>query len=273
MRWQLILLSLCGLILLSGCSGAAQQAADWVLEEEGAVTLSDGTQVDLWHLGHNDDGFYKLSDGTLLLRIDTPCGPQNSFAAGVESFDDLSPAAQEAVSAYYEAQGLLYDPQAQLEDAYATYLDCQTAGTEYQERYIRQEIYPVACNDTIMCFLTSVILPVEGENDRTVQELSLSAVFDRDTGERLRIWDLFTLPEEETRQRLLDLAAGFDPVLRSEAEAALRPEYIIPRSDGLELTFPQGSLPSQEYTWGTSVPYSDLQDVLRPWAILDGESD
>lgn len=274
MKRLLTALLFCGLILLAGCAGTPRQEEDsWELVEENTITFSDGEHADLWHREHRADAFYKLSDGTILLRIDEPIGPQNVYVGGLESFDDLSASAQEAVSAYYEEQGLLYDTQAQLEDAYATYLDCQKAGTEYQERYIRQDVSPTAGNDTIMCFLTTVTLPVEGENERTVSELRLGAIFDRSTGEALELWDLFTVPEEEVRQRLLDESTLSDSVPRSELEAALKPEYVVLLTHDLEITFPRGSLPSQEYTSGASVDYSALQDVLQPWAVPDSEGE
>ena len=40
-----------------------------------------------------------------------------------------------------------------------------------------------------------------------------------------------------------------DPGLLSEMEAAMKPEYIILFPDALEVAFPQGTLPSQEYSY------------------------
>ncbi|WP_143162380.1 hypothetical protein [Sporobacter termitidis] len=233
------------------------------LKEKKVITFSDGESADLWRTAYDGRDTYKLSDETTLLTVQDPIGPDNTHVAGVESFDDLSASAQKAVSAFYEAQGLLYDTQAELKNAYAAYLACQASGTEYRARYISQDIAPTASNDHIMCFLTSVLLPADGQ---TSQELRLGAAFDRETGKALSNWDLFTLPEAETRQWLLD-AFDADPSLRAEMEAALKPEYIILFPNNLEVTFPQGALPSQEFRYGIGLDYNKLRAVLQPWAI------
>ena len=48
-----------------------------------------------------------------------------------------------------------------------------------------------------------------------------------------------------------------DPGLLSEMEAAMKPEYIILFPDALEVAFPQGTLPSQEYSY-VAVSYTHL---------------
>ena len=81
-------------------------------------------------------------------------------------------------------------------------------------------------------------------------------------------WDLFTLPEQEARQLLLDVFDA-DAALRAEMEAALRPEYIILFPDNLEVTFPQGTLLSQEHSYGFGLDYEEYRDALQSWAIPD----
>ncbi len=233
------------------------------LKEKNVMTFSDGERVSMWKRDYSRDNVYKLSDETTLLTIQDTSGPGNAYVVGKESYDDLSETAQKAVSAYYEEQGLLYDIQAELEKAYAEYLACKESGTEYHARLISQDITPTASNDKIMCFLTSVYLPVD---EQTVQELRFAAVFDRETGEVLSIWDLFTLPEAEARQWLLD-AFDVEAALRAEMEAALKPEYISLSPENLFVTFPQGSLPSQQYSYGFGFEYKKLKEVLQPWAI------
>ncbi|NLA86707.1 MAG: hypothetical protein GX847_05375 [Clostridiales bacterium] len=240
-----------------------QTDEDRVLKEKGVMTFSDGESVSMWRTDYSRDNVYKLSDETTLLTIQDTAGPDNTYVVGKESYDDLSETAQKAVSAYYEKQGLLYDIQAELEKAYAEYLACKESGMEYHGRHISQDIVPTASNDKIMCFSTSVLLPLGGQ---TVQEIRLAAVFNRETGEALRIWDLFTLPEAEARQWLLD-ALDVEAALRAEMEAALKPEYISLSPENLFVTFPQGSLPSQEYSYGFGLEYKNLKDVLQPWAI------
>ncbi len=257
---------LLGLLLTAGCAAGMQQDQDtWTLKEEKVVTFSDGESADLWWRDYSVDEYYKLADGTTLLIIQQPSGPENVSVAGVESFADLGESAQKAVLSYYDERGLLYDTQAELEKAYAEYRACKESGTEYHKRRVSQDVAPTASNDKIMCFITSVLLPVGGQ---TVQELRLGAVFDRETGEVISNWDLFTLPEQEARQMLLDVFDA-DAALRAEMEAALRPEYIILFPDNLEVTFPQGTLPSQEHSYGFGLDYEEYRDALQSWAIPD----
>ena len=63
------------LLLLAGCQEITGAPAEinWVLVEEGAYTLSDGTRVDKWERAWKEFRFwqlYKLPDGTELLRED-----------------------------------------------------------------------------------------------------------------------------------------------------------------------------------------------------------
>jgi len=261
--WPVVLLGC--LILLAGCSdNTPQQGVEtWVLEQEKVITFSDGESLDLWR-NQIGDACYKLSDGTELLTIRTPIGPDNVYVAGVESLEDLTEPAQNSIREFYEEQGLLYDTHAELEKAYEEYLRREN-GEVYPERYISQDIVPVASNDKIMCFLTTVILPVEGQ---IAQEIRLGATFDRETGEVMSNWNLFTLPEEEARQWLLE-AFNVDSSLRREMEAALKPEYIVLFPESLEVTFPRGTLPSQDYSYSVGLDYEELRKVLQPWAIPD----
>lgn len=253
------------LVLLAGCFSDVQQMEEtWVLEDEKVITFSDGESADLWRTDRIGYAFYKLSDRTMLLTIQEPSGPDNVFVGGVESFADLSESVQDAVSTFYKEQGVLYDTRSQLQNAYADYLTCKENGTEFNKHYISQNIAPSASNKNIMSFLTSVILPVDGQ---IVRELRWGAAFNRETGEVLSNWDLFTLPEAEARQWLLDAFDVDDPIIKAEMDDALKPEYIILFPENLEVTFPQGTLPSQAYSYGFGIKYNELQDVLHPWAI------
>ena len=123
------------------------------------ITLSDGTEVEIWQ--GSRDNRYKLADGTELLWEQHPVGPDRVYAAGQESLDDLSPAAQEAVRAYYDAQGLLYRTYDELENAYAAYLE---SGRDpgFDSYLVGQETTPCASSDRVIYFLTSVTLPING---------------------------------------------------------------------------------------------------------------
>lgn len=228
------------------------------------TALSDGTCVDVWQ-GSNYTQ-YELTDGTELLREYRASGPANHYVVGIENFDDLSEPAKENVLRFYEEQGLLYNTRDELEQAYAEYLACG-AESNFSCYKVEQQISPTASNERILCFLTSVTLPIDEEN---YTELRLSAVFDRKTGEHLNPWDLFSCDEQTAKQAILDLAGVTDPVLRAEMEAALQPEYIIFFPNDLEVSFPMGTLPSQEYSSGLGLDYDDrLREIMYDWAIPD----
>ena len=230
-----------------------------LLVREEMLTLSDGTEVEVWING--GDNSYRLSDGTELLREIKPSGPQNVHVGGVEGFDQLSAPAREAVASYYAEQGLLYDVEEVLERAYADYRD---GGEDFSAYLVEQSVSPSASNERLMYFTTTVFCSIDSG---TAEETSLPAAFDRETGEKLDIWSLFAVPEKEARAALVDKMAEGGYIPRAELEAALRPEYITFRTGGLNLTFPKGTLPSQEYTTGGSFDYAELDGLLQPWAI------
>lgn len=203
-----------------------------------AASLSDGTALD--RIDGRRFVIYRLPDGTELLCLERPSGPEGVYVGGLESFDDLSEAAQERVRAYYREQGQLYDLQAELERAYSAY---QAAPADFSAHMMGQEVYPTGSNRHVMYFCTAVSLPVSGG---VCYERRLGAAFDRETGEPIDLWDLFACPPEEAKETLLDLAEPQEPAARREMAAALRAENLIFCSDSLELWFPQGSLPSQD---------------------------
>ena len=227
----------------------------------GALTLADGTALD--RVDQSSRVCYELPEGPLLLWEDRAFGPDNVHN-GRESFDDLSPRAQERVLAYYEQQGLLYDLQGELERAWAAY---QAAGRpeDFRGFIVGQQIYPAGSNDRLMYFCTELTLPVEAG---VVESRRLTAAFDRDTGEVIDSWDLFTCPPEEAVRTILELAEPNDPALRREMEAAFSPEMLLFGQDGLEIFFPRGSLPSQEYGCGFYVACEGpLAGILQDWAL------
>ena len=226
---------------------------------EQGITLSDGTAVEIWDTAFFGTN-YILPDGTELLWENRPSGPQNVHVGGVEGFDQLSAPAREAVAAYYAEQGLLYDVEEVLERAYADYRD----DGDFSTYLVEQSVSPSASNERLMYFTTTVFCSIDSG---TAEETSLPAAFDRETGEKLDIWSLFAVPEEEARAALVDKMAEGGYIPRAELEAALRPEYIIFYTDRLNLTFPKGTLPSQEYTTGGSFDYAELDGLLQPWAI------
>lgn len=80
--------------------------------------------------------------------------------------------------------------------------------------------------------------------------------------------ELFSCSEKEAKEALLDIAGISDPELRAEVAAAFKPEYIILFPSNLEVSFPLGSLPSQEHPYSLGLEYDDkLRNILNEWAI------
>lgn len=230
-----------------------------VLEED-AYVLEDGTKLDIWK--ESDSINYQLKDGTKLLVEQTPYGPHNSYVGGVYSLDTMSEAAQEKVLTYYEEQGLLYDAGAELERAY---MDHAENPEEFDPYYISQSVSPSASNEKVIWFLTSVMLPIDGKHG---QEIRLGGAFDRETGEHISNFDLFSCPEEAVLQKLLDLAKLSDNALRSEMETVFKPEYITFFPENIEVAFPAGTLSGQEHCYMLGIDVNEkLCEILQDWAV------
>ena len=240
--------------------------ADWVMDTDhlttrNVYTFPDGISVDLWE-GWSDRS-YRLSDRTELLRINGH-GPENVYVGDTGSFDDLTPAAQEKILTFYEEQGLLYDEMTHLLRAYSFY---QNDPENFQSLLAGQDISPCYDNKNIISFLTTVTEPISPGH---IDELQLCHTFDRNTGERISNYDLFTVPPEELLQLLLD-HAGYENWENSpsieEMQAAFRPEYIHLSQNHISIMFPSGSLPSQEHGYGFGLSiFGQRWDALQDWA-------
>lgn len=260
------------LLLLAGCQEITGAPAEinWVLVEEGAYTLSDGTRVDKWE--QEEFRFWQLyklpDDGIELLREDAPAGPKDVVVGGQAVFSSLSEGAQENIQTYYEQRGLLYDIPTELEKAYAAYQRCQESGKEFSSFQADQEIYPCGANDTVCYYATSVTTSYDVQ---LANELRLCEAFRRDTGEKIEAMDLFTVSQEEAARWFADYYGQYDKddLLNEEMREAFRPEYVIFRSSGLEVMFPAGTLPSQESATGMYLAYEEAEDILQEWAVPD----
>lgn len=233
--------------------------------ERNALTLRDGTAIDSLERDGRGSRTYRLPDGTELLRVDKPFGPENCYVGGVESFDDLSQAAQEKVRAYYQDRCPLYDEAEELEKSYAAY---QELGEEFEGGWVRQDTAPCASNERVMYFVTSLTLPQE-HGKRLCYELQFGAAFDRETGEKLSNWDLFAVPEAEVRRRLPELCGWVDdPALREAMGEALEEDWIVFTPESVSVEFPPGSLPGEENGYMISLEYQNAPEgFFQPWAV------
>ena len=246
---------------LAACSAERVSIIGQVTQN--VFALSDGTEIDLIQYDSSPfaSNIYRLRDGKQLLRELPPSGPENVSVGGVASFDDLSPAAQEAVSAYYDRQGLLYDIKQQVETAYQEY----RTNPDFRPFYVERTVSPSAASSRVIYFLTTVTLL---SNDGSGTELRLGDAFDRETGARLPPLTLFSLPPEQVPEALVSLSKPESDTLHTEMLAAFRPEYLVFFPEHLELNFPRGTLPSQEYDYIAALDYTpQLTALLQSWAI------
>ena len=265
---KLLALCLSGL-LLTGCGGIhgpVKEEWEWKLKEEDALILSDGTAVDRWQKGYSGYDFYKLKDGTELLREEHPSGPENVYVGGRESFTSLPEHTAKAISAYYDDMGLLYDLETEAEGAYQEYLTCQTEGEEFFSYYLGQSTSLCASNERVVYFLTSVTLPLGGQCGMNYQ---VGAAFDRESGEVIPMWDLFALPEEDVKALIVEKFAPRSEAERAEMLEKLTAEYLVFQPDSLNVSFPYGVLATELYTSVVGIDYGELTGVLHDWAVPD----
>ena len=228
----------------------------------GEKTLSDGTGVEVWK--NTFDTSYRLPDGTDLLLERDPSGPDNVTVGGTENFDDLGPAAQEEILGYYDGQGLLYDIDSQLEKAYESYRQNPDGFTD---GVVGQEVVPTASGEEVVYYLTILSLPWD---ENTQYEIRTGQAFDRETGEKLEGWSLFTCSPEEAVEAILDAAGVEDPIEREDLAAYLEPEDLIFFSDNLEFNVPPSTFAWQKegYFSGYGADLTGtLRDLLEPGAV------
>lgn len=205
----------------------------------------------------------RLSDGTELLRVNTPVGPSADYMVGQESLDSLPGQVRDKILAWYDDRGLLYDEQAELEKTYAYYL--AAGDTPFEAPMLAQEVTPSAASDRVFYLLTSVSFPA---GSSLMYEQRTGAAFDKATGDFIPAAELFTCPWEDVLPSLLDLAQLTEPDLRQEMSRAFTPECLVFFPEYVTVCFPQGSLPSQEYTFLVTVNYADgASALLQDWAL------
>ena len=270
---KLLALCLSGL-LLTGCGGIhgptkVEHEFELELAEENALILSDGTAVDRWQPSYVTYNYYKLKDGTELLRENLPCDPEKVYVSGRESFDNLPENTAKAISAYYEDLGLLYDLETEVEGAYQAYLSCREEGEKFFSRVLGQSTNLCASNETVVYLETSVKLPLDRRNGRYVTEYDVGAAFDRETGEVIPVWDLFTLPEEDVKALIVEEFAPRSEAERAEMLEKLTADYLVFQPDSLNVFFPQGVISTQAHSSGVGIEYSELTGVLHDWAVPD----
>ncbi len=226
-----------------------------------ALTLQDGTAVDILSSNPGFQWTYRLPDGTELLWARAPFDdPVNACVNGDEAFGTLSDKARKKILAYYAEQKPLYDEREELEKCYAEW---KKLGEEFSPGYIQQNVWLKAYNEKVLYFETLAALPGGGNAD-----ISLGAAFDRESGEKLDFRQVFAVPEEEVCRRLAEWV--YDESLWAEMAEVLKPEWIVVSEEGLTVQFPAGTLPKywdQAYRIWVGPEKVMEAELLQPWAI------
>lgn len=261
-RWPALRLSVKGRVpLFSGGDPVALTASsvqiDAARQPEG-LTLEDGTSLSVWQASFDRE--YCAPDGTVLLEERLG----GEAADALEAVSGLTDTARENILAFYEAQGILYDLPAQLEEAWAAYNESEG----FDLYTLGQEVTRSAENDTTLWFVTKVTLPLGG---RVVTEEQFCAAFDKATGEALGPGDLFTRTGGELAAALLDAGGITDEPRRSGMLAAFDESRVVFRAEALEVFYPAGSLPGEETALILGLDYTDgVKALLQPRALPAG---
>lgn len=257
-NWPALRLSVKGRASLFGkpvslTAGSVQ--IDAVQQPEG-LTLADGTSLSVWQASFDRE--YCAPDGTLLLEERLG----SEAADAIESVAGLSEEAKENILGFYEAQGILYDLPAQLEQAHAAY---KAEGDDFELYTLGQEVTRCAENSSTLWLVTTVTLPLGG---RVITKEPLCAAFDKATGEALAADDLFTCTGGELAAALLD-AAGITDEPRSGAMlAAFDESRVVFRGEALEVFYPEGAVPSEGTACILGLDYTDeVKALLQPRAL------
>ena len=272
MKKWVILALLGSLLFLTGCQKDTQLV--WKQKQENFMTFPDGSVVSVWNQQDpdmpgsvwEDTDIYRLADGTELLRVHATVPVEHVGTAGVDAFETLNAATQDSVKDYFAQQGVLYDIPTQLERAYEAYLEQKENGEDFDPHILEQQIAPTAANESIICYVTTVSLPVAGRN---YTEIRCSAVFDRQSGRVLNNWELFQVSEQAAREFLTDAYAEGNPETKEAFASALQPEYITLLSDHIEILLPAED--GKGTTTGLAIGYDKLQGVLQDWAVMEAK--
>ena len=221
------------------------------------LPLSDGTQVEVWQ--GTMELLYALPQGPVLLEVHDPAGPGQD-----EQLLQLPQEVQDRILDYYTQFPLAYDLQSELNRAYQLYLQW-TSPHLFPAQVVRQTTVLSACAPNVLYFATTVDRYSEmGDLD---QETSCTAFY-KDSGEPVDLQTLFTCTSKTLIQSLLDHSDLVLPEQQPELVEAFRLDYLTFHPDRLLVTYPVGTLPSQEVVTGFYFPYDDaILEYMPAWAV------
>ena len=231
------------------------------------LQLSDGTLVDVWE--RNGWREYCLADGTALLVEDDPGSLENNsnwrelLYAG-----DFPEAAQQGILCYYSEKGKRYDIPALLEDAFLVH----SLSEEFSNHYVSQHVGIEAWNEHIICCQMNLTMPIERSNGHG-DYFCEGAVFDRQTGEHISNFDLFTLTPEELEAYLLDTLDSDGTLHREKIALNLKPEQIVLCRDGsVEFFLVDRVDGNGGGMLQIGLSPEEAGEILQPWAVMEPEN-
>lgn len=280
-RWKkaTTMLTLLTAGLLTGCGDSSKTEevhsfAVWEKTEDAAYTFSDGVTAEKWkNEKENTQQYrYRLEDGTDLLQTTDVLSLEEEIDSELSGFGGLEETAQENVRAYYQKQGIVYNLEKELEDAYEDYLACADSREHFTCHEVSQDVTESAENGTYMVILTAVTTPKKLHFDGGTTCNYQTAIFDRKSGETIDIWDLFTKSQAETKEELAKICSVEDTtVSEQDVGPVMDQSQILLFQDYLEVWFPYGTWERQEFDKGFGFEYDKIEGLLYDWAVPQKE--
>ena len=245
-EFVLLLVALC--VMLSGCNSTEEAPPSYeppaFTSDSFVVVYRAPDAVPFYYGGNFPEDFESM----LEIHWDFPV-----------PYYDSSEAAKK-VCAYFQEQGMMEDIDSLLDEAKATYTDSD----DFKARRFRQDTQLTAATDSMWAFNTTITVPYSDGNTN----LEYSNYFDPATGEPMELWDLFSAPKEDVQKKLISYGTGYyDEQLMIDT---FDPSFVAFGSKSTMVTYAPGTL--TDPCAGYSIEYSDLADILHPWAIPSGAS-
>lgn len=278
-RKVLMLSALLAAGFLTGCGNSdkteeVHSFAVWEKTDEAAYIFSDGVTAEKWKNEKEDTRQYRyrLENGTDLLETTDVLSPEDEMDSELSGFEGLSDKAKKKVRIWYQDQGLLYDLDKELEDAYQDYLECEKSREHFTCHKVSQDVTESAENAEYMVILTAVTTPKKLHFDGGTTCNYQTAIFNRSTGEAIDLWSLFTMPEEEVKEELAKTCSVEDTTVSEQDVGPVMDQgQILLFQDYLEVWFPYGTWERQEFDKGFGFDYNKIEGLLYEWAVPQKE--
>ena len=237
------------LLILSGCSSTEEAPPSYeppaFSSDSFAVVYRAPDAVPFYYWGTFPEGFEPL----LVVRWEFPVPYYNE-----------SSEATKTVCAYFQEQGMMEDIDSLLAEAKATYTDSD----DFKARRFHQDTQLTAATESMWAFNTTITVPYSDGNTN----LEYSNYFDPATGEPMELWDLFSAPKEEVQQQIISYGTQY--YNKDLMDKTFDPSFVAFGSKAIMVTYAPGTL--MDASAGYSIEYSDLLDILHPWAIPSNAS-